>query len=100
MSMAIDAQGKPVGDSQFELSLDGLGPRGDDRGRRINFAPNGDMLIWGIEFNVNLIAPAEKIETLYRFSKKNNTWTLVQHGPPGVVNPPNSGNMPDAPVTQ
>jgi hypothetical protein len=67
-SIAVDEKGAFVGDARFELSLEGLGPRGDDRARRVNFTPSNEMLVWGIEFSVNLVAPTEKQETLYRFT--------------------------------
>jgi hypothetical protein len=75
-SIAVDEKGAFVGDARFELSLEGLGPRGDDRARRLNFTPTNEMLVWGIEFNVNLVAPTEKQETLYRFvfDAKQQRW--------------------------
>jgi hypothetical protein len=75
-SIAVDDKGSFVGDARFELSLEGLGPRGDDRARRLNFTPTNEMLVWGIEFNVNLVAPTEKQETLYRFvyDAKQQRW--------------------------
>jgi hypothetical protein len=66
-SVAVDAAGVFKGTPRFELTLDNMGPRGDDRARRINFTPANEMLVWGIEFSVNLVAPTEKQETLYRF---------------------------------
>jgi hypothetical protein len=67
VSVAIDKNGAFVGEPRFEISLEGLGPRGDDHARRISFTPTNEMLVWGIEFNVNLVAPTEKQETLYRY---------------------------------
>lgn len=66
-SVVVDASGKFAGKPRFELSLEGMGPRGDDRARRINFSPENEMLVWGVEFSFNLVAPTEKQETLYRF---------------------------------
>jgi hypothetical protein len=66
-SVAVDEKGAFKGSARFELSLEGLGPRGDDRARRINFTPTNEMIVWGIEFSVNLVAPTEKQETQYRF---------------------------------
>ena len=54
---------KPV----TEFSLEGLGPRGDDKVRRIRTDQDGNLIIYGIEFNYNLIAPREKPETVYEF---------------------------------
>jgi hypothetical protein len=51
---------------QKELSLEGLGPRGDDKARKIRFS-NGILSINGIAFNYNLQASSEKPETVYDF---------------------------------
>jgi hypothetical protein len=66
-SILLTKAGKFDGIPKEELSLDMLGPRGDDKARRIRFDKNGDMLIYGIEFNYNLTAPTEKQESFYRF---------------------------------
>jgi hypothetical protein len=66
-SIELKKGGAFTGKSQKECSLDLLGPRGDDKARRIRFDRNGDMLVYGVEFNYNLTAPTEKQETLYRF---------------------------------
>jgi hypothetical protein len=34
-SIAVDSEGKLVGDARFEISIEGMGPRGDDRVRKI-----------------------------------------------------------------
>jgi hypothetical protein len=75
-SIAVDEKGAFKGSARFELSLEGLGPRGDDRARRINFTPSAEMIVWGIEFSVNLVAPTEKQETQYRFiyDAKQQKW--------------------------
>lgn len=66
-SVDLDDAGNFTGPPRREISLTGLGPRGDDKARRINFTPQNDMLVFGVEFDFNLIAPTEKQETLYRF---------------------------------
>ena len=68
------------GTKRKEASLENLGPRGDDKVRKIQFQPDGDMLLFGIEFNFNLIAPTEKQETVYRFryNAQNDSWTYIQ----------------------
>jgi hypothetical protein len=75
-SIAVDDKGAFKGTPRYELSLEGLGPRGDDRARRINFTPTNEMIVWGIEFSVNLVAPTEKQETQYRFiyDTKQQKW--------------------------
>ena len=65
-SVALDDRGEFAGTPRLELSLESLGPRGDDKARRIRF-DGAEMRIHGIEFNFNLIAPTEKQETVYRF---------------------------------
>lgn len=75
-SIVVDEKGAFKGAARFELSMEGLGPRGDDRARRINFTPTNEMIVWGIEFSVNLVAPTEKQETQYRFifDAKQQKW--------------------------
>ena len=57
-------EGKPA----LAFSLLGLGPRGDDKVRRIKTNKDGSLEVHGMEFNFNLIAPTEKQETVYRFA--------------------------------
>ncbi len=64
--------GKPV----VMTSLSELGPRGDDRARKIRFV-NDKMVVYGVEFYYNLIAPTEKQETIYNFKWKNSTQKWV-----------------------
>ncbi len=61
-----------------ELLLDGYGPRGDDKARKIKFIGN-QMQINGIAFNYNLQAQREKPETIYTFNynAKTKKWILV-----------------------
>ena len=66
-SVTLSGTGKFDGTPKFEFSLEGLGPRGDDKVRRIQIDQFGNLLIHGIEFNFNLIAPREKQETVYKF---------------------------------
>jgi hypothetical protein len=66
-SIGLQETGDFMSDPRREFSFDGFGPRGDDRARKLRFQPNGELLVSGIEFNFNLIAPTEKQETLYRF---------------------------------
>lgn len=63
---------------QKELSLAGLGPRGDDKARKIRFS-NGILSINGIAFNYNLQASSEKPETIYDFkwNQAAKKWELV-----------------------
>ena len=79
-SVELTKGGKFTGPVKEEFSLDMLGPRGDDKARRIRFDKNGDMLVYGVEFNYNLTAPTEKQETLYRFryDEDEKKWNFLQ----------------------
>ncbi len=79
-SVQLDKKGSFSGHPQFEFSLSGLGARGDDKVRRIRTAKDGSLEVHGMEFNVNLIAPTEKQETVYQFVYKEaeKKWTLQQ----------------------
>jgi hypothetical protein len=83
ISIAVDRSGKFVGEPRAEISLEGMGARGDDHARRISFTPTNEMLVWGIEFNVNLVAPTEKQETQYRFrvDPVNKRWVRQLDAP-------------------
>jgi hypothetical protein len=78
-SVQLTKAGEFKGTPQKEFSLDMLGPRGDDKARRIRFDKNGDLLIHGVEFNYNLTAPTEKQETIYRFryDEEEKKWAQV-----------------------
>jgi hypothetical protein len=62
------------------LSLEGLGPRGDDKAKKIVFTPKGEMNIEGYEFGFNLIAPTEKQVTnyLFRYNPNTENWIFVR----------------------
>jgi hypothetical protein len=79
MRVALDDSGRFLGEATRALSLEDLGPRGDDKARRISFLQNNDMQINGVEFGFNLIAPTEKQETIYRFryDPASDTWVLT-----------------------
>lgn len=66
-SVDLDDAGNFTGPPRREFTLEGLGPRGNDKARRINFLSATEAAVFGIEFDFNLIAPTEKQETLYRF---------------------------------
>jgi hypothetical protein len=79
-SIELSKEGKFIGKAKKELSLDGLGPRGMDKARRIRFDKFGNLLIHGIEFNYNLSAQTEKLESLYKFGYNitENKWQLLE----------------------
>lgn len=63
---------------QKELSLEGLGPRGDDKARKIRLS-NNILTVTGIAFNYNLQASSEKPESIYEFQWNTalKKWGLV-----------------------
>lgn len=68
-SIELNEKGAFKGTATFEFDIANLGPRGDDKVRRIRFdKKTGSMIIYGVEFNFNLTAPTEKQESLYYFS--------------------------------
>ncbi|HTE10059.1 MAG TPA: hypothetical protein VK645_03800 [Chitinophagaceae bacterium] len=67
-SITLGKKGGFSGKPQFEFSLSGMGPRGDDKVRRIKTGKDGSLEVYGMEFNFNLIAPMEKQETVYQFA--------------------------------
>ena len=79
-SIELTKSGKFTGVPRKEFSLDMLGPRGDDKARRIRFDQNGDLIVSGVEFNYNLTAPTERQETVYRFRYDDSakTWQFIK----------------------
>ena len=80
-SVQIAANGKWIRKSKRkELTLEGYGPRGDDKARKIKFNGN-QMVVSGTAFNYNLQASSEKPETVYTFIwlSKEKKWGLNQY---------------------
>jgi hypothetical protein len=80
-SVVLNKKGGFSGKPQLEFSIANIGPRGDDKVRRIKFdKATGNMQLSGVEFNFNLTAPTEKQETVYTFSfdNENKKWEFVQ----------------------
>lgn len=79
-SITLNAEGKFFGQPQIVFSLQNLGPRGDDKVRRIRSDNSGNVTVSGIEFNFNLIAPREKQETAYQFNfdEEAGKWVYQQ----------------------
>jgi hypothetical protein len=80
LSVNLNSKGKFSGSPQKEFTLENLGARGDDKVRRIRTDQYGNLVIHGIEFNFNLIAPREKQETVYNFyyDDESKKWLLRQ----------------------
>jgi outer membrane protein assembly factor BamB len=67
-SITLNSGGKFSGSPAFAFSLANLGQRGDDKVRRIRTDQSGNLMVYGMEFNFNMIAPREKQETIYNFN--------------------------------
>lgn len=67
---AADSTAIPV------ISIGGLGPRGDDKARKLKFSSDGKLHINAVEFDYNLIAPTVKQEMVftYVFNAEKNEW--------------------------
>ncbi len=63
-----------------ELTLDQLGPRGNDKARRIRYDNAGNLIIHGVEFNYSLAAQSNKPETGYQFNynEQEKKWDFVK----------------------
>ncbi|MEN9548769.1 MAG: hypothetical protein RIR12_1360 [Bacteroidota bacterium] len=72
----LTASGKFSGTPTVAFSIANLGPRGDDKVRKIKTDQFGNLIVYGVEFNFNLIAPREKQETIYlfRYNEEEDTW--------------------------
>ncbi len=67
-SVPINESGKFIPSKLLqECSIEGLGPRADDKARKIRYTA-GALIITGVAFNYNLQASSEKPETSYIFS--------------------------------
>jgi hypothetical protein len=77
-SVKLSKEGKFSGNPKLEFSLSDIGPRGDDKARRIKFdRATGNMQVYAIEFNYNLTAPTEKQESIFNFAwdSENQKWS-------------------------
>lgn len=81
-SLPLSRDGAIGAEARLEFSLEDRGPRGDDRARRIRIEADGSMLVHGIEFSFNLVAPTEKQETTYRlrYDHGADRWRLREIG--------------------
>ncbi len=74
----LDDKLNPIGSPNLIINLEGLGPRGDDKVRKISFR-NNQMVLTGTSFNYNLSVPHSSVETNYVFSwiPDQKSWKLV-----------------------
>lgn len=66
-SINLNGKGKFSTPPRNEFSLAGLGSAGDDKVRRIRTDQYGNLIVYGMAFNYNLIPQREKRETAYIF---------------------------------
>jgi len=81
-AIVLNSGGKFSGPAQTAFTLQNLGPRGDDKVRRIRSDLAGNLTVSGMEFNFNLIAPREKQETAYAFVYDEEEKKWVYHPSP------------------
>lgn len=76
-SIELSRKGTFIGNHQKDFSIDLLGPRGDDKAKKI-VCKNNKIQITGYEFNYNLVAPTESQQTKFHFSynKLSNSWEI------------------------
>lgn len=79
-SIPLDVSGDFVGAPRAEFSLDGVGPEGNEKARKISFERGADMLLNGTKFNYNLAPPPAQIRPTvyrYRYDPATDAWTLM-----------------------
>lgn len=82
-SIALDARGDFSGEPRTEFSIIGLSGGRDEKARRMRFDSAGGLLLYGVEFNFNLVATSEPAQTLYRFryNASQDSWDLLSIEP-------------------
>lgn len=75
-AVEIAANGKFIGNPELILNLAMLGPKGDDRAKKIEVLPNGFLQVKGVTFYYNLTAPTEIHETkhLFKYHRYKDEW--------------------------
>lgn len=68
MGVVLDSTGKFTNKRRVALTIENIGPRGDDKCRKIKLNDEGELIIYGVEFNWNLTAPTDRQETEYYFN--------------------------------
>ena len=80
LSMPLTPQGDSAGAPKIEFSLEGLGPDGNDKARKISFDKANNMLLNGAKFNYNLAPPAAQVSPTtytFHFNEATNSWSFV-----------------------
>jgi hypothetical protein len=84
LSAPLDAQGNFAGAPRVDFSLEGIGPEGNDKVRKITIERSNDMVLNGTKFNYNLAPPPAQqrpTEYRYRYDSVTDRWTLVDAAP-------------------
>lgn len=78
-SVELTKDGLFDGKPSVELSIEGVGPRGNDIARRIRADKYGNLNIYGVEFNFSLAAQSNKPETFYQYlyNRETKQWSLI-----------------------
>lgn len=80
LSIALDAKGDFIGSPRREFSLDGIGPDGNEKARKISFERGLDMVVNGTKFSFNLAPPPAQLRPTvyrYRYDPANDRWTFL-----------------------
>ena len=77
-SIELDATNNPTGSLKEEISIHGLGPRGDDKIRKIRFTKDGRMQLFTVLFYYNLTSPSEEQQSqmFFTYEPANKNWKL------------------------
>lgn len=65
--VVLDSLGKFTNKKRVAISLENLGPRGDDKCRKMKVTDSGELIVYGVEFNWNLTAPTDRQESEYTY---------------------------------
>ena len=78
-SIELTKSGRFKGKPRFEFTLDQLGPRGDDKARRMRLEPNGNLVVMGAEFNYSLAIQSHRVEDgyVFRYDRMQNQWVRM-----------------------
>ena len=66
---------------RLEVSIEGLGPHGDDRARKIRFNEQGEMTLSAIEFFYNLSNPPNQFADMtyvFKYDVATKKWQFVR----------------------
>ncbi len=77
-SVQVNNKNIPISKPKLEIDLSGLGPRGDDKARKMKQNPDGSIAIFGVPFYYNLTAPVQRQESIYiyQYNMIESKWKL------------------------